>query len=96
MLSVSEDACGLPSNQPRFLFIKITGGEEAGPTRGLGRPVCKLQISTTVEEQSLPKNGLSQLPTAFIPGKCNGMSPSLGMSITAWCVPAACCFHRAD
>ncbi|KAL9850672.1 uncharacterized protein GJ701_006151 isoform 2-T2 [Geothlypis trichas] len=66
---ITEDACGLPSNQPRFLFIKITGGEEAVPTRGLGRPVCKLQISTTVEEQSLPKNGLSQLPTAFIPGQ---------------------------
>lgn len=31
VLSVSEDVCGTPSNQPRFIFSRIIGGEEAVP-----------------------------------------------------------------
>uniref|UniRef100_A0A8C4P723 Peptidase S1 domain-containing protein n=1 Tax=Dromaius novaehollandiae TaxID=8790 RepID=A0A8C4P723_DRONO len=31
ILSVLDDICGLPSNQPRFLFSRIIGGEEAVP-----------------------------------------------------------------
>uniref|UniRef100_A0A8B9FT94 Peptidase S1 domain-containing protein n=1 Tax=Amazona collaria TaxID=241587 RepID=A0A8B9FT94_9PSIT len=30
-LSVSDDICGMPSNQPRFIFTRIIGGEEAVP-----------------------------------------------------------------
>uniref|UniRef100_A0A672UWG5 Peptidase S1 domain-containing protein n=1 Tax=Strigops habroptila TaxID=2489341 RepID=A0A672UWG5_STRHB len=30
-LSVSDDICGMPSNQPRFIFSRIIGGEEAVP-----------------------------------------------------------------
>ncbi|NXR14442.1 OVCH2 protein, partial [Semnornis frantzii] len=31
VLSVSDDSCGMPSNQPRFIFSRIIGGEEAVP-----------------------------------------------------------------
>lgn len=31
MHSVSDDICGMPSNQPRFIFSRIIGGEEAVP-----------------------------------------------------------------
>ncbi|NXN68752.1 OVCH2 protein, partial [Himantopus himantopus] len=31
VLSVSDDICGMPSNQPRFIFSRIIGGEEAVP-----------------------------------------------------------------
>uniref|UniRef100_A0A8C0FV96 Peptidase S1 domain-containing protein n=1 Tax=Bubo bubo TaxID=30461 RepID=A0A8C0FV96_BUBBB len=31
LLSVSDDICGIPSNQPRFIFSRIIGGEEAVP-----------------------------------------------------------------
>ncbi|NWT46182.1 OVCH2 protein, partial [Chroicocephalus maculipennis] len=31
VLSVSDDVCGMPSNQPRFIFSRIIGGEEAVP-----------------------------------------------------------------
>ncbi|NWW89502.1 OVCH2 protein, partial [Rhynochetos jubatus] len=31
MLSLSDDTCGMPSNQPRFIFSRIIGGEEAVP-----------------------------------------------------------------
>uniref|UniRef100_A0A8C3SM95 Peptidase S1 domain-containing protein n=1 Tax=Chelydra serpentina TaxID=8475 RepID=A0A8C3SM95_CHESE len=28
---LTDDICGVPSNQPRFLFSRIMGGEEAVP-----------------------------------------------------------------
>ncbi|NWS55688.1 OVCH2 protein, partial [Chunga burmeisteri] len=31
VLYVSDDICGMPSNQPRFIFSRIIGGEEAVP-----------------------------------------------------------------
>ncbi|NXJ73276.1 OVCH2 protein, partial [Trogon melanurus] len=31
VLSVSDGICGIPSNQPRFIFSRIIGGEEAVP-----------------------------------------------------------------
>ncbi|NWI69691.1 OVCH2 protein, partial [Todus mexicanus] len=31
VLSVSDSICGMPSNQPRFIFSRIIGGEEAVP-----------------------------------------------------------------
>ncbi|NXX41269.1 OVCH2 protein, partial [Tricholaema leucomelas] len=31
VLCVSDDSCGMPSNQPRFIFSRIIGGEEAVP-----------------------------------------------------------------
>ncbi|NXL43963.1 OVCH2 protein, partial [Podilymbus podiceps] len=31
VLSVLDDICGMPSNQPRFIFSRIIGGEEAVP-----------------------------------------------------------------
>uniref|UniRef100_A0A8D0KYT4 Peptidase S1 domain-containing protein n=1 Tax=Strix occidentalis caurina TaxID=311401 RepID=A0A8D0KYT4_STROC len=31
VLSVSDHICGMPSNQPRFIFSRIIGGEEAVP-----------------------------------------------------------------
>ncbi|NWZ25938.1 OVCH2 protein, partial [Asarcornis scutulata] len=31
VFSVSDDTCGVPSNQPRFIFSRIIGGEEAVP-----------------------------------------------------------------
>lgn len=31
VLSVSDAICGMPSNQPRFIFSRIIGGEEAVP-----------------------------------------------------------------
>ncbi|NXV40025.1 OVCH2 protein, partial [Rissa tridactyla] len=31
VLSVSDGVCGMPSNQPRFIFSRIIGGEEAVP-----------------------------------------------------------------
>ncbi|NXW97198.1 OVCH2 protein, partial [Larus smithsonianus] len=31
VLSVLDDVCGMPSNQPRFIFSRIIGGEEAVP-----------------------------------------------------------------
>lgn len=58
-------------------------------THGLGRSVYKFQISISVEEQFLPKNGLSQLLTALILSKYAGMNPSLGTSVFAPCVSAA-------
>lgn len=48
-------------------------------THGLGRSAYKFQINISVEEQFLPKNGLSQLLTALILSKYTWMNP-LGMS----------------
>uniref|UniRef100_A0A669QZ76 Peptidase S1 domain-containing protein n=1 Tax=Phasianus colchicus TaxID=9054 RepID=A0A669QZ76_PHACC len=31
ILSFLDDVCGMPSNQPRFIFSRIIGGEEAVP-----------------------------------------------------------------
>ncbi|RLV95870.1 hypothetical protein DV515_00012735, partial [Chloebia gouldiae] len=66
---IPEEACGMPSNQPRFLSSRITGGEEAVPYSWPWQASVQTadEHIWSVEEQPLPKDGLSQLPTAFAP-----------------------------
>lgn len=93
VLSVSEDVCGTPSNQPRFIFSRIIGGEEAVPYSWPWQASVQIADEHISGGAVLAKEWVVTAAHCLNPREVHWDEPFPGNVCNSRCAPAACWFH---